>query len=140
LSVYFDTSVIVSLFLPDGHTLVVHRWLAHERPVAFVSNWAAAEFSSALALRMKVGGATVVERNRAERAFDLWLASGVQWIETASSDFEIARRLIRHDQAAVRTPDALHLAIASRLNLELATLDVRLADAGRQLGLAVSAL
>jgi predicted nucleic acid-binding protein len=140
LSVYFDTSVIVSLFLPDGHTPLAHRWLARVRPMAVVSNWAAAEFSSAVALRMRVGGATAVERSQAEHAFDLWLASGVQWTEAAPSDFEAARRLIRQNHAVLRTPDALHLAIVSRLGLELVTLDVRLADASRQLGLAVSAL
>ena len=105
-----------------------------------MSSWTAAEFSSALALRQRLGGSTLTERRRAEQGFDEWITAGAMWIEPSGADFAQARRLIRHDQAALRAPDALHLAIASRRDLELASLDVRLADAGRQLGLTVSAL
>jgi predicted nucleic acid-binding protein len=40
----------------------------------------------------------------------------------------------------LRTPDALHLAIATRIGAAVATLDRRMATAGRELGVAVETI
>ena len=140
MSAYFDASVIVSLFVQDAHTSRVNRWLAERRPAVLLSSWSAAEFSSALAFRRRLGGLTAVEREQAEARFDQWLSAGVQWTEATPADFDRARRMLRLDEVILRTPDALHLAIASRTGAELATLDVRLAEACATLGVAVAAI
>lgn len=50
------------------------------------------------------------------------------------ADVPSAGRLLRRTRTALRTPDALHLAVAVRLGVTLATFDQTLADAAREAG------
>lgn len=138
MSVYFDTSVAMSLFMHDRHTAPASAWLRAHNPTCVVSSWTATEFSEALAFRERMGGATAAERAAAESGFDAWITGGAGWVEPIATDFAAVKRAIRQDVITLRAPDALHLMIAKRLGLELASLDARLCNAARQLGVAVS--
>ena len=54
-----------------------------------------------------------------------------------TSDIRLAAAYVRRFDLALRAPDALHLAVAGRLDVPLGTLDRRLATAARELGVAV---
>jgi predicted nucleic acid-binding protein len=69
----------------------------------------------------------------AEAAFDAWVTRA-EPAAVVVSDFEAARSLIRSDRVRLRTPDALHLAIARRLACRLATLDRAMSDAALGIG------
>ena len=57
--------------------------------------------------------------------------------EIHAADVRLADAYVRRFDLGLRTPDALHLAIAHRLDATLLTLDRRLATAARELGVAV---
>jgi predicted nucleic acid-binding protein len=121
VSVYLDTSVLVSLFVHDSHRQRVLTWLGNQANVS-VSAWTVAEFSSALSHYQRTNRATADQRSRLEADFDSWLAGQPDPLPLHEADMVVTRRLLR-SHLSLRTPDALHLAIALNRRLALATLD-----------------
>ena len=121
MSVYLDASVVVSTFVDDSHSDRVLEWLALQDRIV-LSAWTVAEFSSALSHYVRTKRATASERATLEGEFDRWLASVRMVLPVTPEDFETARELLRA-HVELRTPDALHLAIAKNRQLTLATLD-----------------
>ena len=134
MSVYLDASVLMSVFHDDDHSDRVTEWLSLRDDFIF-SLWTVAEVSSALSRQVKMKNLSSRERERTETRLDLWLA-GRPMADVASDDFDLARRLLRAD-VRLRTPDALHIAVAVRQGLELATLDRAMAESALDFGLGV---
>jgi uncharacterized protein len=139
LSVYLDTSVLVSLLLRDGHTDRVLNWLQTRTEPPLVSDWAVAEFSSALGLRRRLGELDPSDRERLELALDGWLQT-VDRVESAPADLALARHLMRSELVVLKTPDALHLALSLRWGATMATTDRQLAQAAVGVGLPIEDL
>jgi len=125
LSIYTDTSVIVSFFIRDDHAEAARRW-ARTHPRVAISDWTATEFSSALSHKVRLDLLTGPERMAAERAFDRWASRGLV-LGVAKERFHDARALMQA-HARLRGPDALHLAVARHEGLPLATLDEDMRD------------
>jgi predicted nucleic acid-binding protein len=140
LIVYLDTSVAVSLFVRDAHSERLAVWVEGSDDDLVASGWTLAEFSSALARLSRMNALASDHRRDAERGLDEWLEGGLTRTPVFAADFERARELIRLDQVSLRTPDVLHVAIAGRLGAELATVDARMADAAKQLGVRLAEL
>lgn len=134
MSIYIDTSVVVSFFIQDDHADAARRW-ARTDPSVAISDWTATEFSSALSHHVRLGSLSDRERKAAELAFDRWAMRGVV-LEVARERFQDARILMQGHRR-LRAPDALHLAIARHEGLPLATLDHDLRDAAVAEGLKV---
>ena len=134
MSIYIDTSVVVSFFIRDDHAEAARRWAATGPQVA-TSDWTAAEFSSALSHHVRLGALSDRERKAAEFAFDRWAAHGLV-LEVARERFHDARVLMQAHHR-LRAPDALHLAIARHQGLPLATLDQDMRDAALAEGMEV---
>jgi len=69
--------------------------------------------------------------------FDAWRAAASSVADMHAADARLGYVYVRRFDLALRAPDAVHLAIARRLDATLVTLDRRLAAAGRELGIAV---
>jgi predicted nucleic acid-binding protein len=139
VSVYLDASVLVALFTQDALSSRAERYLTRTAPILLVGDFAAAEFASAIARRVRM---RELKRNEAEIAFatfDIWIARATSRVETLASDISTAAAYIRRLDLSLRTPDALNIAI-ERLGAELATFDEKMAAAARALGLAVAAM
>jgi uncharacterized protein len=63
---------------------------------------------------------------------------GVEVATSVSSDFDVARRLIRRDQLMLKAGDALHLAAALRMRAAVVSFDRQMRLACEALGLAVA--
>jgi hypothetical protein len=137
--IYLDTSVAVSAFLPDIHSTRVLTWLGRLRETPGLSHWTVTEFSSAAASQERRRQITPKERLVAEQGFDAWLLA-IEQAPVLRADFEFAREMVRRDQAKVRAPDALHLAVAKRLGARVATLDAGMAETALGVGLALEAI
>jgi uncharacterized protein len=133
--IYLDTSAIVPLFLPEARSRDAEALCV--RDAILVSDLAAAEFSSALGLALRSGRIANDAALEVFVLFDAWAPAHAVMVETLGEDFTLATTFIRRFDLSLRTPDALHIAIASRLGATLATFDAQLADAARGLGLAV---
>jgi predicted nucleic acid-binding protein len=135
LTAYLDASVIVSALVLDDHISRLSAWLGGRPQVRF-SAWTITEVSSALSHQMRLGRSTPEERFRAEIALDDWANQESAIVPVLMEDFLAARRLIQR-HATLRAGDALHLAVAARENLDMATFDLRLAGAASAEGLSL---
>ena len=69
--------------------------------------------------------------------FDTWLARTADRIEISPADVAVATAFLRRLDPTLRAPDAIHIAIAQRVDATLVTFDRRMADSARHLGRAV---
>lgn len=134
MTVYLDASVLFSVFHEDSHSERVSAWLAQLDDFAF-SHWTTAEVSSALGVQVRMHRLPADMRDDLELELDRWL-TGRPRCAVVDADFVQARQLVRED-VRLRTPDALHVALALRCGYRLATLDADMAAAARTLGVEV---
>lgn len=135
MTVYLDTSILVSLFQNDRHTERTSAWM--EGVGSFVlSSWALTEFSSALTVGTRMRQLPDRERRTFELELDQWLKGRVI-LSVLDGDMQEARRLVRND-VRLRAPDGLHLAVAARHGCILATLDEDMAKVAGDIGLTVA--
>lgn len=85
-----------------------------------------------------MGDLAAREAQDACSGFDAWSIRAGQMLETRSADIGVAAGFMRRLDLTLRTPDALHTAIAQRVGARLATLDRRMAADAVKLGLPVS--
>lgn len=120
---YLDASALVSLFLPDIHTQTIRHYLRTEHPLLGVSDFAVAEFASAVARRMRTGEFTPSRATHALNVSDSWLAGGAERLALDPADIPVATTFVRRFALCLRAADAMHLAICRRLGLSLFTFD-----------------
>lgn len=126
---YLDTSILVPLFFREPGTqsaqgevsLATDRWISH---------WTLAEFASATAFKLRGRQTDAATAARARELFRQFAASVLTVVDVLREDFAEAARLCEITPApGLRTPGALHLAVARRLGLVMVTLDNALAAA-----------
>lgn len=139
MRLYLDASVLVSLLARDASTPRAYALLRSQSPVLLVSDFAAAEFASALGRRVRTGELTVEDGRAAFANFDLWAARAARRVETTAADVGAAEEFLRRLDLNLRTPDALNIAIAQRTEAALATFDEKMGTAARELGVGVVA-
>ena len=139
MTVYLDASILVALFTRDHLSARADAFLRSSLPVLVVSNFAAAEFSSALARRVRTGEMTPDDARLAFSNFDAWTSRSTQPAELVAADVAAAQAFLRRLDLTLRTPDALNIAIALRIGAELATFDEKMAASAHLLGARISA-
>jgi uncharacterized protein len=133
LSLYLDTSVLVAMFVEEAGTARAQTTIAGQ--ALLVSDFAAAEFSSAISRRVRTGDVPVVDGPAILAAFDAWTAQASTRVVLDPSDGAASVAFVRRFELGLRAPDALHLAAALRLGAKLFTFDERMAVAAAALGL-----
>lgn len=120
MTVYADTSVFVSLYLPDQHTAAADRLVRSGASLVatplHIAEWHHAV--SQFVFRRQISG---VEAERTRQEFERDLAVGV-WLGTSlpESAWEVCAALARRygPKLGVRTLDSLHVACALELQAE----------------------
>jgi hypothetical protein len=69
--------------------------------------------------------------------FDAWRTAMTSRVDIQASDVRLAYIYVRRFDLQLRAPDALHVAVARRLDAGLVTLDRRMATAAWELGVSV---
>lgn len=137
---YLDASVLASLLLDEPSSAAVERWIADVELPLLVSDFAAAEVSSAISLAVRQGRETASNGAGRLSDFDAWrTAAPAIPIPVDPEDVRMADQIVRAFDLGLRAPDALHLATAQRLNARLITLDRRLLRAASALGVEATA-
>lgn len=138
---YVDTSALVALFAHEARADALLAWLArHPRLQMCVSDWTITEFASALAMKLRRGDLDEQTMADAWLEFDNACGSLLHVAPTSSDDFGNAARLCLQVDSGLRSGDALHLAVASRLTCEsLLSYDLILNKNAKAGGLAVIA-
>ena len=138
MAYYLDTSLLVPLLIREPGTPRAQALLSASAAKALlISPWTITEFSSALALKERVGTISHQERRSALTMFEKFRGLRLELVAIEAADFEAAAKLCDASGAPLRAGDALHLAVCRRLRGSLATMDKGLAAAGQEVGLAV---
>ena len=136
MRIYLDTSVLVALFLTDVHTEGARRVVGRGDDL-LLSDFAAAEFSSAISGFHRVGRLDAESARIIFADFDAWSVYACTSVQLEPLDMRAGDQFMRRLDLTLRTPDALHVAAAGRLRASLATFDVRMAEAARRLNVSV---
>jgi uncharacterized protein len=134
VSVYLDVNVIVPLFAVDPLNSRADKALRGLRDNLIVSDFSAAEFSSAIARRTRTRDLRADEARTAFSNFDTWCGRHTQLVNIESIDILSASGLMRRLDLSLRTPDALHIAIVQRIDCKLLTFDRAMAKVAQALG------
>ena len=139
MSIYLDASVLVALLMVDAFMARADAFFRENTPVLIVSDFAATEFASAVARRVRTGDITADEARSGFSAFDTWTARATLREETMSAESRTAEMFLRRLDLTLRTADALNIAIAQQIRAALVTFDQRMAANARMLGIPVVA-
>ena len=137
MSVYLDASVLVALFANDSLTDRADAYLRANPEELVITDFAAAEFASAIARRTRERLLTAEEARAAFSTFDAWTAREATREQITTADIAAAAAFIRRLDVALRTPDAIHIAAAQRIDAGLLTFDRQMAANARALGVDV---
>jgi predicted nucleic acid-binding protein len=105
--------------------------------VSIVSDFTLAEFASAVGIRIRTGSISLAEAQEVFSNFDEWVARHTAAVEIRPADIAIAQTMLRQLELKLRAPDAIHLAVAQRLKVAIATFDQPMAKAAHMLGIPV---
>lgn len=138
---YLDTSLIVAALVREPGTEAAKAYLSAARDeFLLASRWIVAEFSSALALKVRTGTITGAEQAAALAIFRRFSAARLRLVDVEARDFDAAAGLCDEIAAPLRAGDALHLATCKRTGSRLATFDDGMASAARWHGLSCDLL
>jgi uncharacterized protein len=136
---YLDASVLVPLVVAEASSAAVRAWISSSIGRLILSEFAAAEASSGISKLVRMKRLSADEASAALNDFDAWRFAVTETIELGDSDFRAAHLLVRRFETKLRAPDALHLAVARRLDATLITRDQTLLDAAKMVGVPASA-
>lgn len=134
--IYLDASAAAPLFVAEARSAEAEAAIRHQ--IVALSALAVAEVSSAMSRRVRERSLSKTAAESILSAFDAWSAAGVTRIEVTPADFIAATAFVRRFDLGLRTPDALHLAIARRLGATMLSFDLKLVAAARALGVPVA--
>jgi uncharacterized protein len=134
---YIDTSLLVPYYCPERLSRVAERTLRGD-PRPAVSDLVEIEFFSALARKVRVKEMSTADATRTGDQFLDHLQTGFYArIAVQRWHYEAARAWLGRFTLPLRALDALHLALADRERLRLATADQDLSRSAKSLGIAV---
>jgi uncharacterized protein len=138
--VYFDTSFLVPLILPEATSEKIAAFFATLSPETLaVSHWTMVEFSSLIARQVRVGRLDAGAATRADARFDAMVDASFAVLLPNANDFDLARHYLGRSETGLRAGDALHLAVAkNHYAAAIYSLDKILLKAGKILQLPVS--
>jgi predicted nucleic acid-binding protein len=137
MSIYLDTSVLIPILVEEQVSGAVNAFLVATEHELLVSELAAAEVASALSRLVRMRLIATADALARLADFEAWRAAASSPADVHPADARLAYAYVRRFELMLRAPDALHLAIATRLEASLSTLDRRLERAAQQLGIEV---
>ena len=130
--IYCDTSVLVAALTLEPHSEPVLGWLnGVDAGALCISGWVVTEFSSAIALKVRLGVIPAAERDIVLANWHRFRRESLNIVPVRQGVFGAAAQLCEEAGSQLRSGDALHLAIAIEGGHQLATLDKVLAQAAQ---------
>lgn len=133
--IYLDTSLLVALITTEERTARAHDWLASVDDQVATSEWGRVEVASALSIKQRQGVLDAAGRAEAEYALTVIIDQGLDIVPVDTADFRHAADFVRPSERNLRGSDALHVAVAGRLDATLHSLDDAQVAAAQLLGL-----
>ncbi|MCX7173070.1 MAG: type II toxin-antitoxin system VapC family toxin [Proteobacteria bacterium] len=139
--IYLDTSVAVSLLVPEPRTADVKAWFAGLTEVPVGCDWLLTEFDSAISIKVRSGELSEANAKAVRKEFDRLTVSGLRIVPVSRSAFRDAADLAKQHTQRLRAGDALHLAVARDIGAQsVATLDGVMSANAKRLRMGVEAI
>lgn len=137
---YIDTSVLAAYYCPEPISALAERTL-RSLSSPMVSELTLVEFTSAVSRKVREKTLAREEGARILTQFESHLEEGYYLIlPVRAVDYRMARSWLTQLHGALRTLDALHLAVAQAAGASTLTADRRLAGEAQAIGLPVKLL
>jgi uncharacterized protein len=135
--IYADTSLLLPVYVPEVNSQLANAAIEGAEGL-LISDLTVAEFMVGLARKVKLGELSSDRAQEVQATFEQHMAEGfLQRLPLVGKHSEAAGELASRSSVILRTLDALHLAIAIEWEATMATLDNRLFDAARAIGIEV---
>lgn len=139
--IYLDTSVAVSMMVPEPRTAEVKPWFAGLPEVPVGSDWLLTEFDSAISMKLRSGELSEANARAVRKEFAMLAASGLRIVPVSRAAFRDAASLVKAHAHGLRAGDALHLAVAREIHAtSIATLDRVMSANAKRLKMNVEAI
>ncbi len=136
--IYLDTSAAVPLFVREPTSEAIDAWLESCTDPIISSDWIAAEFASALSIKVRRGEINTRQAHAAWKGFDAFCNSGLRLLPVSRKALKEAAKMALNAQSGLRSGDSLHLAMALEAGASgLSTADSALANNAKAKGLNV---
>ena len=139
--IYADTNVVLSLFCPDRLTAAALAWYQKIGDPVCISSWTVIEYRSNMGLRVRKGMMPRAKAMAVLKLLDSASTNNFHMLAPSPEHFTTAGGWLARPECALRSSDALHLAVALGYGCkQFITFDQPLAAAARKLGLPVAVL
>lgn len=139
--IYADTNILLSIFCPDALTEAAFLWYRQSDAPVALSTWTVTEFRANIGIRVRRSELTRVTGQAAMQRLDAAIKANMRLLAPLAEHFNIANEWLAKPDCALRSGDALHLAIAmERRCSQLVTFDRAFGSAARKLKLPVIVL
>ena len=140
--IYLDTSVLVTLVVPEPESEAVEQWFAgHRYKGLTISDWSLVEFASALGVRVRLKGLKHGQAVMAQERMDATVSACFKTVSPSRASYVRAAELCTHNSTGLRAGDALHLAVALDEGASrLVTLDRQIVAVVRSLKLPIEVI
>lgn len=136
--IYCDTSLLVAALARESETDRALAWLdLLEGRELCICGWVLTEFSGAIATKTRRGELSASQRAEIHTRWRALLDTSLTLISFPEAAFDVASRFCEMHASALRSADALHLAVASLGGHSLATLDQTMAKTALAVGVAI---
>lgn len=113
--IYLDTSVLVSLLVPETASPQVKAWMqAHANTPLAISDWTLTEFASAMGIKQRTQQIPPALAADTYLVVEKLVHDSLVCLSPIKSDYQQATQWLRDAGLGLRAGDALHLAIATR--------------------------
>lgn len=138
MSFYLDANVVVALLMPEALSARADDFIKAHVDLYIVSNFGVAEATTAISRRVRTSELSSTDGRIVLASLDEWIRRSAQVIDIEPRDVARANNFLRRLDLPLLTPDAIHIAIAQRLDATLVTFDRQMATSARLLGGAVA--
>jgi predicted nucleic acid-binding protein len=139
--IYADTNVLLSLFCPDSLTAAAVAWYQKIGDPVCISLWTVIEYRANMGLRVRKRLMPRAKAVAVVKQLDSAATNSFHMLAPSPEHFTAAGGWLARPECALRSSDALHLAVAFGYGCkQFITFDQPLAAAARKLGLPVAML
>lgn len=134
MKIYLDTSVVVSVYVPEKHTHAILKILQESPSRPYLSRLTETEFHAALAQKTRIKELNSNEVHTISNMFNQHLADlTFERVYLTDLVFSLAIEFLSSGKTPLRTLDALHLACSNMVDATLITADKILAKSAESL-------